>query len=452
MPESAKALFIPAGLSGLSFLIPYLNGWGGYSYSEFLFDTLWFIIVIGTQLTCLFLLKKYLITTNKTLGILIVLSNIVFFTFFLTNWSKIELIAYLSVYVLIYILLLKTEFPFRAFVVIIIIQIFVSLLINWGLIFSLNEGISQRNIVDPPGNAQRSIYIIGMDSMVSRQALSKIYGLDKSAAYEWLVSYGFSLHDITSPGDQTLTSFANLLTANPNSHPRTARRLFNGQEQSVLYLYLTKNGFKRQFIYENDYFGLGPGNIESFLPTSLKFSSCDYKDKRWGYFICNLLHPHPPLDDVELTLNDGELAAKINYYTDNIKIGDGEKWFSISHIWFPGHTIGRITTHDFIDYYIDAQPHLKSAFIKIVSFIKRKDPDAVILFFGDHGAYALRPTYNKDNNNISQSNKLLDSRSVLAAVHPKTPCHDRALSGAPENILLEIAKCNISINKSSKDK
>ena len=133
---------------------------------------------------------------------------------------------------------------------------------------------------------------------------------------------------------------------------------------------------------------------------------------------------------------------------ENVKIIKGEKWFSISYIWYPGHSIGdfdgsdKIKRENYISYYKESQEQIKKIFHDITLGIKSRDNNPIIVFMGDHGAYALRSSKKLDEN--LESLKQLDARSVLWAVYPDDFCQKEISKTADTSkLLITIAECAV---------
>jgi hypothetical protein len=446
--QSVKYFFILAGpflgLSLASFMSPYLVSMGSYPISDFLLASLWFFIVCSVQLSLLILLKKYFHNNIVILiGLLFLLGNLYFFTFLISSWSKWDFIAYVFLYIILYII----GFVFNKGLIIIYVFLAAQFVIPL-VAYTLNSNLLNINEIrvlnEVKKNPNQNIYIIGIDTIVSKEALSKIFLVENSPAYQWLEDNNFKLYDLNSPGDQTLTTFASLIKGDANVHPRTVRGYFNGTKPSQLYSYLESIGYKRQFFYDNDYFGVGPGRIEDFKPLGHSWNLCKFIDHRWGYYVCKFFN-YGRLDD---SSKNQEVDKLIQYYLKNVKINDNEKWFSISYIWHPGHSIGDYDGADltkrenYISYYKKSQEDIKKIFNDITLGIKSRDKNPIIVFMGDHGAYALRSSKKLDEN--LESLKQLDARSVLWAVYPEEFCQKEISKTVDTSkLLITIAECSV---------
>lgn len=409
-----KILIVLFLLSIMAFADAYLISIGSYSLSEFLLSAAWFFVVIITQGVFVGFLHKKSRAIAIVASLIFLVGNCVYFTFLSSSWGVKELIAYSLIYVAVFLLSVLANRHIKILSVFLLIKIFAAV----GAYFSFeNKALVTRSDAEKVDLVinHRNIYIIGFDALVSREALKKIFNIERSPAYEWLEQNGFQLKDIRSAGDQTLTTYGSILSLSTDVHPRTVRRLFNGSQTGPLYKLLKNSGYKIQFNYENDYFGVGPGKIDLFYPESADENFCEYKDKRWGYYICSFIKR---VDEGGENLVKLRLRKNIENYLNTIKNRPSGKWFSIVHFWFPGHTLGGYGyDKDFLEfkgYYESSQVDLKYAFEKLTSEIAAKDPSGIIIFHGDHGAYA----YKGRNMNAVKDGEYdsdLDSRSVLFA-------------------------------------
>lgn len=438
-------------LSPATFLLPFANSWGGFPVSYFWAAAVYFTFALLVQIALLRLSEKKIIreTYRLVLPLTFLLANLLFFTFFASNWGKVEIFFYALIFCFIFLMSALTAGGLKFSI------IFLFLLLGLSLAGNVQIRLSQQEIdthesrtSTAASHPQRSVYIIGIDSLVSRQARLQLFGQEQSEAYSWLDQNGFDLYDRVSPGDQTLTTFGSLLAGTPNVHPRTVRRLFNGSQESHLYAFLTDSGYKRQFFFENDYFGVDEGYIEDFKPIDHSWNFCKFMDDRWGFYFCRTLNRFlEPTKNTPIDIED-----RVQFYTDNVRIQSNSSWFSISHIWYPGHTIGdydgsnKRQREEFINYYTGADKNLVVIFSRVLNFIRQKDPMAVVVFMGDHGAHLLRsseqfelPGYSSGD---MESLKSLDNRCVLWAISPKGFCSEQVQNLKDSSLLLlHIARC-----------
>lgn len=430
-------LIVFATLSSVAFISPILNSWGSFPASDLLFSLPFFLTFLIIQCVLIEVfgrLKTDVNNIKSALYVAILAGNIFYFSFVFTSDSPIIYFSTIGVYVCVFFLASRSEKGISFVAIFVLIHLLI-----WGYqITSTNKfGSEKKLIINDKVNAeiknktQRSVYIIGIDGMVSKQALLKFYGIE-SVGIKKLEELGFKTYDIISPGNQTLITFGSLLSYSADVHPRTVRRLFNGQKYSQLYADISKLGFKIQFFFENEYFGVDAGLIDNFSPAKPGLNFCNYVDDRWGWYFCRL---YKKIVYKEEPLSADSTDRYFDFYKKNVAIGPdlNKKWFSIHHIWFPGHTINPYNGNDYQDresfrkYYNNAQAILLRIFEKITNHILAKDPKAVIVFFGDHGSYLLSGV--KSGANLREYGTIetdilnLDARSVLLAVYPHNFCN-----------------------------
>jgi hypothetical protein len=441
-------------LSLAAFLLPYLNSWGGFPASYLMVATGYFAVVLLFQAGLLRWggMRGWHDVVFLGFTIVLLLANLFFFTFFASSWSRYELLTFAGLYVAIFLVSVFTEAGLKVAAIFLLLQC-VQAGAGFLMLSVKSTPDSTQMIRDEakPSKVGRSVYVVGIDAMVSREAKKTLFDVADSEAYAWLVSNGFALYDGQSPGDQTLTTYGSLLSGTPQVHPRTVRRLFNGTQSGRLYDLLKSSGYLRQFFFENDYFGVGPGYIEDFRPvTHSGWTFCKFTDDRWGFYLCRLLNRFVfHQDEGEKSFNE-----RLDFYLNNVRVEPGSTWFSIGHIWYPGHTVGVYDAADdekreaFVNYYRTADKNLIVLFSRVVSRIRSKDPDAVIFFMGDHGAHMLRSETNFMLKNHTPADmpalREMDSRAVLWAVSPQDFCRSRLSSLKDSSLLLiELANCTM---------
>lgn len=423
------------------FLSAYLSSWGSFPVSDFIYALSYYAFVVSIQAAILwYVIRRFAEWHGFLLASALILLNLFYFSFVLTSWSKIDFSIYSLTSLIIFLATVASN-KIQVSSAFFIIQILISTygLINLDAIDSNSVGPAESLYNSTSG---RSIYIIGIDGMVSREALKRIFSHSESVAYKWLENNDFRLYDIVSAGDQTLTTYATLLTGKFFVNPRTVRGLFNGTVPSLFWTRLKQAGYNRQFFNESDYFGVAGSKIESFMPEGRTFTLCNFLDKRWGFYICHIVGYFLSEEVENSTIDD-----KVNFYIRNVKIDPAQKWVSINHIWYPGHTLGDYNYDNpahfnkYRGYYINAQNDLRKAFEVLVSYIKSKDSDPVIIFMGDHGAYALRSQHITNEGEVDLALRRLDSRGALLAIYPADFCKNKIKTDDTTDLFIKISDC-----------
>lgn len=301
--------------------------------------------------------------------------------------------------------------------------------------------------------AQRSVYVIAFDALASRQSLKEIYGLTDLPHVTYLEQAGFQVYDTFTPGHDTIDTFVEWFSLGTVHTSRNGKHFFNGSTATPLYALLREKQFRIQFIYHSNYFGVDAGRIDSFYPQKNTVSICEFVDPRYGFGICGkfafntlwkpaltwfnsdaLLVPNAPMGGYEFVAN--RLAFALS--------ADAPRWFSVSYVWFPGHSSffpgdDLIAKEKYLRQMAEKLPQLNEQFRFIQKQILSNDPEAAIVFVGDHGGWATGSwTVGAANAPHNGTKELLnlDRSGVLLAVYPKSFCQQQLAKVPKEPALL----------------
>jgi hypothetical protein len=421
-----KFLWARINIFHFLFLNIYVFCWGFlnmdsiYPLSEALIMSVLFIFIISFQLlTCHFLNNFGLI-----LSLFFSCGNLVYFNLILNGNSLFLNFIYLSIFLILIL--------FLNFINLTKVKVYFYILFSLTLIFNLykmyyessnkSKEFSSINQIYTRNHNKANFFFIGIDGMISSEMYFKLYN-NKSPASEVLDSIGFSMHDVFSPGFGTLETYAKFFSYKKQIHTRESLKIINS-ENTPFFLETKNLGYKKQFNFYTNYFGGDPNNIfDSFYPKVKKpFSFVLYTDERWGWYSAYFIKYLFNFASDGFLNQFGMIYERINSIDLN-----SNYWISISHLWFPGHTVGSYNFNDIYDfnnfksYYHDSQPELAVFFKNVVSLILKKDSKAVIVFYGDHGAYFFKGAESNSNFNgfnVNEELLLKDKKHVLLAIYP----------------------------------
>jgi len=292
-----------------------------------------------------------------------------------------------------------------------------------------------------PREASRNIYVISFDALTSRVALRAIYGINEHPHVSTLAALGFRVTDTLSAGIDTHHSLGKMFSLGGEFQFRVVRSFFNGIRPVPLYERLRQNGYRIQFIFANDYFGLDVGRLDYFYPAVASPSICEFIDGRYGVFACRPWFRRFLREQLGLRVLGGSFrgqadrAVEFERILERIRwVADRtsrEKWFTFSHFYFPGHASHRYddiaATRAYVREMQSTFPELGEYFRRLVAEIKARDPDPVIIIFGDHGGWTTLgaiPGDRAEGNVLSEELIQLDRRGALLAVYPSSFCAD----------------------------
>jgi hypothetical protein len=414
-----RNILIFVSLNTYVFLYGFMNFDSIYPLNEAVLMSFLFFTILSFQVILVYYFKK----VGSIISIIFSLGNFFYFNIVLNGQSRNINIAYLFVFMCCYILINRIR-KVKIIVFFFVILILTSLTNNFIKNFFVNKIYFSNNIKYQRSKNNSNIFFIGIDGMISTAMYHK-YFLSQSPASNMLDSLSFSRYDMFSPGESTLETYAKYFSYNDYLHPRLYLKVINSKSSSFFFE-TKKMGYKKQFNFYTNYFGGDPNNIfDSYYPNESKpFGFVLYTDIRWGWYIAYLIKKV-----VNSYEKDNDKRSQIEMICNRIQLIDlkKNKWISISHLWLPGHTIESYDFNDISDfstyknYHENSQIILASFFKKITNIILKKDKKAIIIFYGDHGAYLLRKAIsNTTINGIKITDELVlhDKKHVQLAVYP----------------------------------
>lgn len=251
--------------------------------------------------------------------------------------------------------------------------------------------------VSLPVKSDRNVYIIGFESLHSPKAFRELYDVRDAPHVEALKRLGFRVFDQSySSAFTTLSSYATMFEFARALRPGDLGKREVFLRPNSTFRSFHDSGYKIQFLYTSNYFGLDPRTVDHFYP-GVGFDSCKTVPKRFFYGFCR-----SRLVDL---INETVFGTEKISYTDQIAhlqkridlaVADKDPWLTISHIGHPFHTPkdfywsdqGDIA--DFLTEMRDALPQIAKNVDATVAYILARDPDAVVIVMGDHGATMSR--------------------------------------------------------------
>jgi hypothetical protein len=398
----------------------------GFLYIKSAYPSQDFFYMATIFLSVIFLQTLFFYFTTK-LYYLIFFScgNFVYFNLILNEEGYIINIIYSLLFFIIVLALIslnKKKYLNTFFFILILINFLSQIDIK-----NINNFEKGKNIYKPVNsNFKKNIFIIGIDGMISSTMYLKYFN-NTSIAYREFSNLNFSNFDIQSAGESTLETYGKLVTyKNTIGYSRNYKNYFISPK-SKFYNETKEYGYKKQFIYCNNYFGGDPNNIFDiyFSKKSNLLGFLNYTDERWGWYIVKLLKFIFNSNTLKTEIKSQEYLILNNIKSLNLK---DEKWISISHFLLPGHTINsykvtdKYSLNSFKKYYEKSQTELSYFIREVTRLILEKDKRAIIIFMGDHGSYMLRGgAIGQSIENIGNIDKALLSRDkteILISVYP----------------------------------
>ena len=295
-----------------------------------------------------------------------------------------------------------------------------------------------------PVKSDRNVYLISMESLHSPSALRQLYKIDGPPHLAYLQQEGFRILDRAYSADtSTRRSYERILEFSKPLPPEELAPVFRSGNST--FRSFKDSGYRVQFLYVNNYLNVGSHVIDYVFPPT-GFYVCDNVPTEFYYFACRDtprwfvnrtffgVVPRVEVQDEISELNTR--VAKANQ--------DDHPWLTISHIAFPRHTP---KTHKFDDapkaeefreLIRSFMPQIADNYRSIVSNIKKHDPNAVIITYGDHGAMLTRGMkINQQNAPFTRDDVLQDRYGVMLAVYPADFCRNRISEGSTTSVVVK---------------
>lgn len=300
----------------------------------------------------------------------------------------------------------------------------------------------------------RNIYFLGLDSLPGDRYYERNF--DERAVWSNLfIGEGFRKINNAFTGGATSTRnfYLNLFSFSDQGHYFQSRNLLNRPLR--LYDLMKAEGYRSQFMFHS--YWLGSGKNEYFdynYPTNeLSDTACPFLTPYVGFYLChekvarfiegiyrwNSEGKEFSGSSIVATPVDLSIKNMMPVLMDRIKVAasDSVPWVSVFHLWEPGHT-----TTDYRHNIDTKKNEFKKIFrhrainatndaMKIISEIKKVDPNAVIIISGDHGP-RLTEGWELDSSIrmlFSVSERLEDTQGIGFFIYPKDFCEDKIKDG-----------------------
>ncbi len=144
----------------------------------------------------------------------------------------------------------------------------------------------------------------------------------------------------------------------------------------------------------------------------------------------------------------GKLACsdEIAHLKERIVVAaaDAKPWLTLSHIAYPGHTTDThryddVSQHEaFRETTRGRMPQIAENYRQIVATIKERDPDAIIVTFGDHGMQLSRGMDSAKPNAFFTTEDFVEDRyGVMIGVYPADFCSNRISECSSTRLLIK---------------
>jgi hypothetical protein len=273
------------------------------------------------------------------------------------------------------------------------------------------------------------IYLIGFDALISKAAFNRFMELPGEPVWNaTLEDLGFNVStDAIAAGNATRPSFNNLLNLGNGVDVENPGKFFSKIELNPAYRVFNEAGYQVQFLSSTSYFGTGIGkSIAHFYPSALS-GFCDFIPQSFGILMCR----KPVRKFLRNLMGEfSEPNALESHFLERIEITKNQpNWVTVAYLLSPGHTPSYgeyrfddvVAKQKYISNFQVKSVEASAKINKIVSSILHLQPEAIIIVFGDHGAWMTRGA-EVGKSPYTKEEIDLDQLGITFAVYPSDFC------------------------------
>jgi len=326
--------------------------------------------------------------------------------------------------------------------------------------FLVNEFVFETRIVSMPKIAAEptferhpNVYFLSFDALIPTDVAKYFLHLPEPEYSVYLKERGFrevkNVFAVAFPTKPSLNMMAAVDTNYCDRMGENCLDLVVGIHPSPLYSVFKKNGYETTFIYRGNYFGNYKGPYLDRYIISDFFEVCRFIPEKWAFLGYCWLEWKIDLHRLFKITNPGRSIDAL--------IASGKKTspqFFMAYIYAPSHAPSSYDTYDprhfkifqknFRINQLLAVRHIETIF----EAIKTRDPNSIVIVFGDHGAF-ISNTWKKKQGEPdpagvvwTEDMMILERHRVALFVYPKDFCVDEIRDSYTLNRLgRSVAKC-----------
>ena len=271
-----------------------------------------------------------------------------------------------------------------------------------------------------------NLYFLGFDALMPQALTRKVLWIERPPYLDVLAKHGGKvIPNLFADQVPTKPHWGRVMTIVPFSKGRPEEYLLGVRPAAVLRT-LRHNGYKTHFSYSKGYFGTKKGPLLTTYAFYAPYSTCKFlrgNAAMYGFLGYCALHLAGWLGAAS-----DESEALDAFYMDRLRIATrankSKPQFFAAHYPKPDHTVGtyRGTKQELDDYrkaYEAGSVMAARMMDRMLIEIRSADPTAIVLVFGDHGAYTMRGSgrYYEDPEGVVQ-----DRHGILGAVFGADEC------------------------------
>jgi len=272
-----------------------------------------------------------------------------------------------------------------------------------------------------------NIYLIHLEAYQSPVAMKRLYNLDNRAFLKELENMGFFISQNTfSNYFSTLQSVGSIFLQG-HHYCRVAaglddalgiRDLVGGRLFNPVLSTFKYNGYKIIYLHPDSYVFMGSNYLDYYYPhNSIHDSMLIFQSGKINWIRSQIFDIKKPNNKNTNTGDKNEFAGILWNYLENGLSGNRPSFFFIkdvglSHSPSNGSYTWKNESEGWVYRYRKLVEERNPKILKMVSIITDRDPNGIIILYGDHGAWKYRDIYVGDKKDVD-INKLIYERKQL---------------------------------------
>ena len=318
--------------------------------------------------------------------------------------------------------------------------------------FEMGSIATPRIAEAPTFQRHPNVYFLSFDALIPTDVVDFFLHLPEPAYSVYLKEHGFrevkNSFAVSVPTRPSLNTIAAVDTNYCDRLGEECLGLVIGKHPSPLYTVFKKNGYETVFANHSNYFGNKRGPyLDRYIVE--KFEVCRYIPENWAFLGYCWLEKHFSLNLLFKIIYPGQSAESL--IAKGIKTSPH---FFMTYIFSPTHVPRKYDTYNptHFKYYRRVFQNNQIETVRLIETlieaIKTRDPNSVVIIFGDHGAFISRSWKQRQGKRDpagivwTEDLMILESHRVALFVYPKDFCVDEISELYTLNQLgRSVAKC-----------
>ena len=304
-------------------------------------------------------------------------------------------------------------------------------------------------------SAKPNVYFFIYDAYGSRDAYLKVFGFDNFAHYQALERRGFKVVHTFSNYFATWPTTLSVFLGTHHFYrlstgvddTKFGRSIMAGLARNPVLETFKANGYRLQQIHGIDYFLSERGVLDFVFPEEPVYSAMRIYDSP----LLNKLVGRDRIFAEGRRVSE-QKAVLFSHFPDPPGARSGP-WFTFSHVNLPKHGPTDKTwlqLKGFEEGYVEATARANEHMLSVIDAIAAKDPEAIVVIIGDHGAWRYRKVWTLDADpnrafekaGIDPEIITYDIFGAMIAVRSRGRCDDRVYPGVtPVNVMRIVIAC-----------